>query len=461
MELDRDRRALSHVGGAVRTVGDAVAARQLAHALEVPPSGGDDEEGIRAHVHGFHTYPARLHPGTAARLVQAFVPPGGRVLDPFCGSGTVLVEGMILGRSPLGTDLNPLAVRLTRCKTRPRDEAELERLVGLARNAVQFAHDRRKAKAGATRRFPPEDVALFEPHVLLELDSLRSHIESLAEEPLRYDLSLVLSAVLVKLSGKRADTSEAVTRRRTAAGFAAKLFLQKTEDLARRLGEFSRLLPPGTARPVVAVDDATRLESLPAGKLDAIVTSPPYAATYDYVAHHALRLRWLGLESTDLARGELGARSAYRKIPAKEATATWAGELGRFLTAAARVLPTGGSLVLVMADSAVGTVALRADEIVAEVGKSHGFSAIACASQDRPHFHSPTSAAFRHRPRAEHAILLQRTGPGAGTISWRPISSGKPPTSGKPDPARKSPAPPRKPLPPRPRKPPIPRKPTP
>jgi hypothetical protein len=72
------------------------------------------------------------------------------------------------------------------------------------------------------------------------------------------------------------------------------------------------------------------------------------------------------------------------------------------------VLPTGGPVVLVMADSAVGDIVLRAEEVVAFVGRDIGFSPIARASQARPHFHGPTMAAFRDRPRAEHAILLRK-----------------------------------------------------
>src|SRR5207237_10443099 len=142
--------------------------------------------------------------------------------------------------------------------------------------------------------------------------------------------------------------SERGSPRRTAPGYPARLFVQKAEDLAHRLAALGRLLPvPAPPAAFVAQDDATQLRALPPGKVDAIVTSPPYAATYDYVAHHALRLRWLRLNGAALARGEIGSRTAYAKLKPKQARAAWAAELGRFLRAAARVLPTGGPLVMV------------------------------------------------------------------------------------------------------------------
>lgn len=403
------RRALTHVGGSVQRFGNQADAARLAHALDVAPATENESDPARTTVHGFHTYPARMHPDTAARLVLAFVPPKGRVLDPFCGSGTVLVEALVHGFRPFGTDLNPLAVRLARCKTRPREPAELEAMVAQARDCASSADNRRKARAGATRRFPAEDVTLFEPHVLLELDSLRAAVEAMPESPARLDLSLVLSAVLVKLSNRRGDTSRGAVTRRTAAGFPAKLFVQKTEEWSERLAALGRKLPkPPPARAFVALDDATSLRSLPTGGVDAIITSPPYAGTYDYLEHHAVRLRWLGLDGSALARGELGSRPAYRRIAPRDARTAWSRELDQFFRAAAGVLPVGGPLIILMADSAVGSAVLRADEIVPEVARECGFTLIARASQARPHFHGPTIAAFRNRPRAEHAILLRK-----------------------------------------------------
>jgi hypothetical protein len=403
------RRSLTHVGGSVRRTGDAAPAEKLSQALNVLPATDEGDDRARLDVHGFHTYPARMHPDTAARLLRDFAPRGGSVLDPFCGSATAVVEAMVQGHPAYGVDLNPLAVLLARSKTRPREPAELQALVERAAACAAHADDRRKARAGASRRFPIADTKLFEPHVLLELDSLRAYIETVPAGHLRDDLSLILSSVLVKFSIQRGDTSRAVAARRTAPGFPARFFARKAEEWATRLSALRQRLPQPVPPPaVIVLDDAASLQALPVKQVDAIITSPPYVATYDYLEHHELRLRWLGLDTSRLAKKEFGSRSAYRHLKPGEARNAWARELTAFLRAAGRLLPADGPLVLLMADSAVGSEALRADEIVSEFARECGFVPIACATQSRPHFHGPTQAAFRTRPRGEHAILLRK-----------------------------------------------------
>ncbi len=412
----RRRRPLGNVGGAIEREGDPAASEALAAALDVQPTSEADAPD-RAHVHGFHSYPARTHPVSARRLIEAFAPQGGTVLDPFCGSGTILVEAMLAGRDAVGTDLNPLAVMLARAKTYPRACERTASLVEGAREVAAYADARRKAKAGASRRLPREDVAMFAPHVLLELDGLRAGIERAPAEH-RPELGLVLSSILVKVAQKRGDTSEEPVEKRVSAGYPARLFLRKTEELARRMDEFADLLPSPAPRARVFQDDATVLAKVKAHSIDAVVTSPPYAATYDYLAHHELRLRWLGLDAGPLARGELGARRSYEKRSPGEAKRMWEQEVAKLLDALARVTKEGGSVVLLIADSATAAArggtrreaeALRADEVVARAARDgDAFRPVARASQARPHFHDPTASAFAERPRLEHALLLRR-----------------------------------------------------
>lgn len=402
----------------MRTVGDSRIAAKLAEALDVEPAPEPRDDGTveddrdRVHVHGFHTYPARMHPTTAGRLVRAATDEGAVVLDPFCGSGTVLVEAMVAGRRAVGTDLNPLAVRLAGVKTARLDATDLETITRGARTAAAFADERRLRRAGATRRYPREDVASFDPHVFLELDSLRSAIASLElTDRARGALELVLSAILVKLSKRASDTASGATERaprRLAAGYAARLLVRKADEFAERIAGLDALMPPNMPPARVALDDAARLRTVSASTIDAVVTSPPYVATYDYVEHHALRLRWLGLDAGAFAAGEIGSRRRYGRLDARAAREAWSRELGAALRAISRVCRKGAPVALVLADSAVQGEALRADVLVEALADEAGLLVRARASQARPHFHGPTAWAFKDAPRAEHAIALEK-----------------------------------------------------
>jgi len=244
-------------------------------------------------------------------------------------------------------------------------------------------------------------VESFDPHVLLELDGLRAGIEQEADATVRAELGLVLSAILVKVSRKESDASRRRGERRLAAGFTTRLFVRKAEELAGRLADFDGALAT-RAYGRVTVDDATRLESVPPGSVDAVITSPPYAATYDYQEHHALRLRWLDLDARKLERGEMGARRRYASMTASAAREAWTSELTQFLGSAARTLAKGGRLVVVLGDSIFRGERLRGDAAILKAGARAGLTFVARASQEQrsPHLRDP---------RIEHVVLLTAT----------------------------------------------------
>jgi len=403
------RRSLSHVGGAARLTGDPEVAAILAAVVDVPTS-EESEAAARSHVHGFHAYPARMHPITARRLVEAFSHPGERVLDPFCGSGTVLVEARIAGREAVGVDANPLAVRLARLKGRGTTPGERERIIVAAKEVAAFADARRTAKSGATHRYGPEDVALFQPHVLLEMDGLRAGLDQLKDAAAQRDLELVFSAILTKVSRKGTDTSEHGAERRLAAGYPSRLLVKKTEELMRNLALFAEeLAKAALSRPLRVLEgDARRLEGVDAGSVALVATSPPYPGNYDYLAHHAARLRWLRLSPQRFDEAEIGARRHLEPLGAGDGRARFADELAAVLRAQAHVLVPGGAVVLLLADSVVAGAPIYAADLTAAVAARTGFVVHASASQARPHFHLPTERAFNRRAREEHALLLVR-----------------------------------------------------
>lgn len=370
-----------------------------------------DEEESRAHVHGFHSYPARMHPVMARRLVELFAPPQGRVLDPFCGSGTVLIESRLAGRAAQGVDLNPLATALSWCKVRGADRKDLAQLVRAAREVAMHAESRRKERLGATRRYPEADVELFDPHVLLELDGLRDGLEKLSSGGISDVLHLVLSSILTKVSRKRGDTAETVEEpRRLATGYTIRLFDRKAEELAQRIEDYSQMLPKPPPPVEVECEDARECRSVRPSTIDLVLTSPPYPGTYDYVAHHETRLRWLGMSSDGLDRGEIGSRRRAEDAGWEPARRWFEQDMVRVLEACAKGMRPGARLILIAADGLVQGRALRVDDLLLEALAQAGLRWVATGSQSRPNRNRAAPGAFLASSRKEHVIVAEKPG---------------------------------------------------
>lgn len=75
----------------------------------------------RDYVHGFCTYPAMMVPKMQREMLDVCLEhlqdTTPCLLDPFAGSGTILVEGMLRGLDIVGIDVNPLAILLCKVKT--------------------------------------------------------------------------------------------------------------------------------------------------------------------------------------------------------------------------------------------------------------------------------------------------------------------------------------------------------
>ncbi|RYZ05123.1 MAG: hypothetical protein EOO73_21190 [Myxococcales bacterium] len=397
------RTALSQLGGAIETWGEA--SQALSHAFDVAAT----ETAELADVHGFHSYPARMHPLTAARLVEALSRGGETVLDPFCGSGTVLVEARRQGRRGLGYDVNPLSRELTWLKTLAPEDAWVAQLETEAARVAAHADDRRKRKAGATQRYGERDRDEFAPHVLLELDGLRDGISRTEQSELERALFLVLSALLTKVSQRAGDSAGRPTEKRVAPGFPSRFFVKKASELGRKLAEYRRSLPEGAPAASCTLGDARKLPGLAPGSVSLVVSSPPYPGVYDYVSHHDDRLRWLGLSSREFADLEIGSRRELSEESFGKALARWERDLGATLTALARSVSRPGKIVLLIADSTLAGKALFAERVVEKAAPAAGLAMLGRASQARPHFHGASRTAFAERPRREHLLLLGRS----------------------------------------------------
>ncbi|MCR1950443.1 DNA adenine methylase [Clostridium sp. DSM 100503] len=86
------------------------------------PDYWDFREAKKEHIHGIFTYPATMVPMMQSEILSSILrlnPNIENLLDPFMGSGTVLVEGMINGLNVYGIDINPLSYLLCNFKINP------------------------------------------------------------------------------------------------------------------------------------------------------------------------------------------------------------------------------------------------------------------------------------------------------------------------------------------------------
>ncbi len=365
-------------------LGDSAIAKPLGDALAIDVF--DDR-----YTHLFHTYPAGLNPDTAKALLELF--PGNSVYDPFCGGGTVLVEGRVAGRKTFGTDLSRTAIRTALARTSTASEETLTKARSLARKLAERA---RKAT-----EMPPEHILeplrdWYAPYVLTELESIRLGILE-ADPEIRPLLEACFSSILVKTSWRKSDTSAQRQKHNRPTGTAAILFHKKVRELGRRIAALREVVPEGTPESQIALQDARK--PFIGGTVDLVLTSPPYPGTYDYVALQHLRHVWFE-ERDNNVYDELGSRKSWRE-KSRQARRAWVEGTDAWTASAAKALKPGGILCVVIGDGITPTGPIDSSAPTDEAARKVGLHAVARASIERVDHARNTS-------RWEHVLTFKK-----------------------------------------------------
>ena len=244
-------------------------------------------------THGIHPYPAMMIPQIAQRLVQTYGRKGAFLLDPFCGSGTTLLEGMLASVRTAGTDLNPLARLIARVKTTPISIEALDRAI------TQFPCMAPRADLPIPN--VPNIDFWFSPEVQRDLAAIRHHIDGMADARIADVFRVAFSMAVRNASWTRKSEfklyrmSQAQMDKHNPEPFA--FMLQSLSEIRSALQSLNRNVSNKVPLPVV--HDFNTVSGIPMeiAPIDLVVTSPPYGDSRTTVAYGQfcrLSSQWLG-----------------------------------------------------------------------------------------------------------------------------------------------------------------------
>lgn len=267
--------------------------------LERVNGNGTHRQSTRYSAHGLHEYKGKFNPQIVRAILNLLnIPVGSRVLDPFCGSGTSLIECGHLGMFATGTDINPLAVFIANAKI-----AALQLSAALLHKEVATVIKRCKSSRPSGKHENNVRIKYlknwFEASILDQIERLRVIIEQGNQQ---YSPVLLSIASNLLRDYSLQDPHDLRIRRRKsplptvpfieAYNKAAVIFLSRLADAQLVLATAPT---QGKALLINSRNMRLRREGLGSAKFDCALTSPPYATALPYIDTQRLSLVWLGL----------------------------------------------------------------------------------------------------------------------------------------------------------------------
>ncbi|GFE52100.1 hypothetical protein So717_38530 [Roseobacter cerasinus] len=243
-----------------------------------------DTRAVSGASHKFYRYPARFSPQFAIAAIEAFTKPGDLVLDPFIGGGTTGVEAMMSGRQSIGTDINELALFVSKVKTTILTSKELEFLrdwfpdfsKALRIGKISSTYDDWREK-GYFRHLETQETWRHRNLIQSALEL----IETLPNDRLSdFMRCVVLRSMQLSLDGRKEVMSIEQVRKKIDALFDEMLTSMAALPVSTE-GVFAPILKKCNA---AELHNLSEFDSLGAPKL--VLTSPPYPGV------HVLYHRW-------------------------------------------------------------------------------------------------------------------------------------------------------------------------
>lgn len=366
------------------------------------------------YTHNFHPYAAKFPPYAVRSLIQKYTNASDNVLDPFCGSGTTLVECRLLCRNATGIELNPIGKLISETKSALYSKEDID----LSINAISqleghcLAINQWVASYSSENILPnhPKKEFWFRPHVLKELYAIKLTIDRYIDNAKVYNLLMTgFSRIIVPVSNQESETRYKAIEKNLPSGYTLRLYIRVIEEYISVLKKYNLADSGCDAKIDVIEGDAREQVDCLERKFDFVITSPPYINSYDYYLYHKHRIYWLGKDPRAVRKLEIGCHHTVDRQTYEKATNEYQKSMVRIFQGINKALKPKAYFALLIGDGIVKGKLVKADEVIAETAQLSGFELISTRSIPLKEVSKQFLKGIHNHRKLHHVIILRKS----------------------------------------------------
>ena len=322
-------------------------------------------------AHSLHeiSYRACYKPQLPRFFIERLTQQGDAVYDPFMGRGTTQLESWLMGRKPLGNDINPLSKVLLEPRLNPPSLEQIEKRL----NEI----DLRIAKEEY-----PELLAFYHRDTLTQIIALKEYLLGREESGEIDNVDKWIRMVAInRLTGHSNGffsvytlppnqavsirSQERINERRNQTPESKDIIpriVRKSKSLLRKWRGLNLNQHGQNFETILSTSDARNAEEIQSESAQLVVTSPPFLDIVDYQADNWLRCWFIDIDSSTIEISQL------KKVD------DWQNAMTEVLKDLYRIVKTGGYVAFEVGEVRNGKVLL--EELVVPAGLKAGLEPI-------------------------------------------------------------------------------------
>ncbi len=281
-------------------------------------------------THSFFKYPCKFIPQVPKWAIEKYTKENDLVLDCFAGSGTTLVEAVMLKRNALGVDFDKLSQLLCLTKTKLLTKKEIL-------NIKEMLDDLFLENKNIEKQLP--DLHNIEhwfcSETIEELSNLKNNIDSISNKNIKNFFLVCFASIIKKVSNADENSPKPYvsSRFKKKKYFVKELFLKAVNNYVE-VFEKNQNVKLGSTK--IISQDARNIGNKDLkNKIDLAVTSPPYINAFDYVRSLRLENAWLGFfgdsNISTIKKNQIGTETIGADLYKKEILKTGIKSLDKIL----------------------------------------------------------------------------------------------------------------------------------